>query len=84
MGCDMPCRTSCPQAAFQKKIYHKAELGLDELPGRSGVYSRPLCNHQMEMDIAKSQKIKAQKQDRPGKLIKYCRLCEFACPVGKV
>ncbi len=83
-GCDMPCRTSCPQAAFQKKIYHKAELGLDELPGRSGVYSRPLCNQQMEIDISNCENIEVKEHDRPGKLIKYCRLCEFSCPVGKV
>lgn len=83
-GCDMPCRTVCPQAAFQKKIYRKAELGLEELPGRSGVYSRQLCNGQMEIDINNSETFKAIDHNGPGKLIKYCRLCEFACPVGRV
>ena len=83
-GCDMPCRTACPQAAFQKRIYRKVELGLDALPGRRGVYSRQLCNVQMEMDINNCEKIVIEESDRPGKLIKYCRLCEFACPVGKV
>jgi epoxyqueuosine reductase len=83
-GCDMPCRTVCPQAAFQKKIYRHDELGLDELPARNGVYSRQLCNHQMEIDINNSEKFKVIGHNRPGKLIKYCRLCEFACPVGSV
>lgn len=82
--CAMPCRTACPQAAFQKKIYRKAELGIDELPGRSGVYSRHLCNLQMEIDTRSSDKIKIIEPNIPGKIIKYCRRCEFACPVGKV
>jgi epoxyqueuosine reductase len=81
-GCEMPCRTACPLAAFQKKIYHGSELGLDKLPGRSGVYSRQLCNVQMENDIGNSEKIEIREQRRLGKLIKYCRRCEFACPVG--
>jgi hypothetical protein len=38
----------------------------------------------MEMDINNCEKIEVKKHDRPGKLIKYCRLCEFTCPVGKV
>lgn len=83
-GCDMPCRTVCPQAAFQKKIYRNEELGFDELPGRSGVYDRLLCNQQMEMDIRSCEKIEVKEINRPVKLIKYCRRCEFTCPVGKV
>lgn len=82
--CDMPCRTVCPQAAFQKKIYRNEELRLDELPGRSGVYDRRLCNQQMEMDISSCEKITVKELDKPVKLVKYCRLCEFACPVGKM
>ena len=83
-GCAMPCRTVCPQAAFQKRIYREIELGLDQLPGRSGIYSRVLCNQQMEMDVYNCEKIEVKAHDRPGKLIQYCRLCEFKCPVGKV
>ena len=80
-GCDMPCRSACPQAAFSKKIYRQAELGLDELPGRSGVYDRLLCNSQMESDILNSEKNELNEQEGHGKVIKYCRECEFACPV---
>ena len=83
-GCDMPCRTACPQSAFQKKIYHGRKFGLDKLPGRNGVYNRQLCNVQMEMDIINSEKTEVIDHTTPGKIIKYCRLCEFACPVGKV
>jgi len=83
-GCDMPCRTVCPQAAFQKKLYRKAELGIEELPGGSGAYDRLLCNHQMETDIKNCETIEVNEHDRSEKLVKYCRLCEFACPVGRV
>jgi len=82
--CAMPCRAACPQAAFQEQIYHRKELGLDALPGRSGVYSRQRCNVQMQVDIRNSENIKVGGQGTAGRLVKYCRLCEFACPVGKV
>ena len=83
-GCAMPCRAVCLQGAFQKKIYREAELGLDELPGRGGVYSRQRCNVQMQADIRNIENIRVDEQNPAGKIVKYCRLCEFACPVGKV
>jgi epoxyqueuosine reductase len=83
-GCSMPCRTVCPQGAFQKKIYDASELGLNHLPGRSGVYNRLLCNHQMELDIGNGEITEADEHIGPVKIVKYCRQCEFACPVGKV
>ncbi len=82
-GCGMPCRAACPQGAFQKKIYRANEFGLKQLPGRSGVYDRMLCNYQMEKDIGNCEKIEVEARVRPTKLVKYCRRCEFACPVGK-
>ena len=82
-GCDMPCRTICPQAAFQKKVYRNDKLRLDELPGRSGVYDRLLCNGQMEVDTENCEIIAISDHPKVGKIVKYCRLCEFACPVGK-
>ena len=81
-GCHMPCRKSCPQSAFQKKIFRPSELGLDELPGRSGVYSRLLCNQQMEADMGYCEKKESKGSGLSGRLIKYCRKCEFNCPVG--
>lgn len=80
--CDMPCRTACPRAAFQNKLYHGTAFGLDELPGRSGVYSRQLCNLQLEEDIRNCEMIEVDDHTGPAKLVKYCRRCEFACPVG--
>jgi len=82
-GCDMPCQRVCPQEAFERNIYSEKQFGLPMLPARTGVYSRHLCNVQMERDDEKSEKIVVEGQDEPGKLVKYCRRCELACPVGK-
>jgi epoxyqueuosine reductase len=65
--CDMPCRQTCPQGAFQ-----------------SGSYDRSLCNEQMEHD--KENALTSNEADyvnSSGILIKYCRVCEFACPVAR-
>ena len=81
--CGMPCRSVCPQEAFERNIYSEKQFGLTMLPARTGVYSRHLCNVQMERDDENSEKIVVEGQDEPGKLVKYCRRCELACPVGK-
>jgi len=81
--CGMPCRSACPQEAFERNIYLEKQFGLNKLPARTGVYSRQLCNVQMERDGIKSEKIVVEGQDDMGKLVKYCRRCELACPVGK-
>lgn len=83
MGCDAPCRQSCPQSAFDAQVYKTEDGGPDRLPGRSGVFSRPLCSIQMEKDIAAAEEKKIEPDDKPVKVIKYCRSCEFACPVGR-
>jgi epoxyqueuosine reductase len=81
--CSMPCRRFCPQKAFQNKIYLEKQFGLPMLPGRTGVYGRHLCNMQIKRDDEKSEKIVVEGQDEPGKLVKYCRRCELACPIGE-
>jgi epoxyqueuosine reductase len=81
--CSMPCREVCPQEAFASNIYSREEFGLDRLPGRSGLYSRNLCNIQMEKDVAQCERVKDKGGNEPNRLIKYCRNCELACPVGK-
>jgi epoxyqueuosine reductase len=53
------------------------------LPGRNGCFSRATCNLQMEKDIAEAEILPAQGTDEPGRRIKYCRRCEFACIAGK-
>jgi len=65
--CDMPCRQACPQEAFQ-----------------SGTYDRSLCNEQMEHD--KENALTCKDPDyvtSSAILIKYCRVCEFVCPVAR-
>lgn len=81
--CSMPCRNVCPKKAFQKKIYSEEEFGLDRLPAKTGLYSRYLCNEQMVLDEENYQEIKIEGEDKPGRLVKYCRACELACPIGK-
>jgi epoxyqueuosine reductase len=81
--CSMPCRKACPQEAFAGQIYSEKEAGLKELPARDGVYSRDLCNIQMNLDIDNCEEIGVEGQDQPQKLVRYCRRCEFSCPIGK-
>ena len=81
--CDKPCRKICPQNAFQKKIHIENPLGVAELPARTGVYSRPLCKTQMELDRENASITQDENQDRAEKVVKCCRLCETSCPVGK-
>jgi len=81
--CDMPCRKICPQKAFQKKIHINNPLGLNKLPGRSGVYSRPLCKEQMELDRENANNTENENRAHPVRVVKCCRLCETSCPIGK-
>jgi len=65
--CDMPCMRACPQGAFQR-----------------GSYDRSLCDEQMEQD--KENGVLSNEADgvnSAGILIKYCRICEFVCPVAR-
>ena len=82
LDCDMPCRTACPVKAFDEKIYSEKEYGFQCLPGRTGVYSRPLCSQLMDKACEEYEPLAIEGQDEPGKLAKFCRACEFACPVG--
>jgi epoxyqueuosine reductase len=82
-GCDEPCRRACPQESFARKIYSTEQSGVEQLPARNGVYDRNLCNVQMELDVAQHEPIAVEGRSVPGKLVRFCRLCEFACPVGK-
>lgn len=81
--CDVRCRRACPQKAFGKVVCTREVMGMDTLPGRSGRYSRTLCNDRMEADIAASGAGSEFGDGDGRRRVKYCRACEFACPVGK-
>jgi len=78
--CKVFCRRVCPENAMDKKapIFKSIEFS-EHLPGRDGTYSRELCNVRMERAVTERSKDDYGKQPK----IKYCRKCEFACPVGK-
>jgi epoxyqueuosine reductase len=80
--CDMPCRDACPVNAFDRILYTAEEYGFAQLPGRTGVFSRPLCSHLMDKACEEYEPVAVEGQDEPGKLARFCRECEFACPVG--
>ena len=81
--CAEYCRTACPQNAFGKKIYTSKDLGQEILPGRTGVYSRKNCNLQMELNKENGREVPIPETDKNGMEVRYCRVCELACPVGK-
>lgn len=83
VDCVMPCREACPQQAFAKPVYPGQDYGVKELPGRSGVYDRSACNQQMQKDLGNFEEVIGEGRETTGSLVRYCRECELACPVGK-
>lgn len=82
--CDgMPCRRACTQGAFERQLCTPTEYRLDQLPGRDGAFSRPVCNIQMGKDMTAAETQMVEGLDAPVKVIRYCRECELACPIGK-
>ena len=79
-GCKVYCRRVCPENAMNKKVplFESTNNSLD-LPARDGAYNREICNIRMEKDVSESDKRSAGDQSS----IKYCRKCEFVCPLGK-
>lgn len=85
-SCEEFCLTNCPLNAFDNIVHQKEAIGIDNLPGRIGDYDYLKCNMQMKEDVESTDKndacinISGKEMYQP---IKYCRTCEFACPVGK-
>jgi epoxyqueuosine reductase len=78
----MPCRTSCPQNAFEELLYSPDEYnGLEELPGREGCYSLELCDRQMKIDEENEDNsgVSIPNYGVANSVIKYCRECELNC-----
>ena len=82
--CDERCKRACPQKSFREQIYTPQQFGREELPGRIGDYDRTICNIQMKVDedIAVEQNVEGIEE--PVRVVKYCRICELSCPVGKL
>lgn len=90
--CEEPCRTACPQAAFAERAHASAQAGTTDLPARDGKYARSRCMMQMTQDIMDSgaaftnDSMSITDTDvgaTSDNLIKWCRRCELACPVGR-
>jgi len=66
-GCDRRCHSSCPRGAF-----------------RSGSYERALCKIEMDQNNAEPEILGGSIMgiDEDCEAVKYCRNCEFACPVS--
>jgi epoxyqueuosine reductase len=74
------CRKVCPEKAMRNKAPSLDLIADFEcLPARDGFYDRKICNVRMEKDIHESRKTDSTKKAP----VKYCRRCEFVCPVGK-
>jgi epoxyqueuosine reductase len=67
-GCDMPCFRSCPRDAF-----------------RSGIYERDFCKEEQEQREANFEILDGSIMgiEEASEVTKYCRNCEFACPVPR-
>ncbi len=80
--CKVFCRRVCPEKAMNENVpIFKSMEFADHLPGRDGTYNRELCNIRMEKDVAESAENDPDKPEQ--NTIKYCRKCEFICPVAK-
>ena len=77
------CRKACPQKAFERQRYSAETHGQAILPGRDGTFARPTCNERMEMDNEEALIQYVDELGEETKIVKYCRRCELACPVGK-
>jgi len=66
-GCDRPCHSACPREAF-----------------RSGKYERAICKVEMDQNDADVEILDGEIMgiEEACEVIKYCRGCELACPVG--
>jgi epoxyqueuosine reductase len=78
--CQVYCRKVCPENAMHNKVssFEMTDSSI-EIPARDGIYDREACNIRMEKDIRQSKDNVSGRQAS----VKYCRKCEFVCPVGK-
>ena len=82
--CNELCRKMCPQSAFNEITFSPKTYHLSNLPGRDGTYSRPTCNIEMQKNNDDAKEQVQEGFSEPVKIVKYCRMCEWNCPVGKI
>jgi epoxyqueuosine reductase len=82
-GCGEPCRQACPRNAFGHAAHSSIEMGMVTLPGKNGWYDRETCRPETEENIENKEFIKLEGCKEPVGVIKFCRLCELSCTVGK-
>lgn len=81
--CEAPCLKVCPNGAFDRQILTPEATGEKLLPARVGDYSRDKCAEIMLANEAEAEKkLVPDIADEPVEIIKYCRNCEFSCPLG--
>jgi epoxyqueuosine reductase len=69
---------------FGPKVRLRALFTYLKLPSTGPLEFDPhLCNAQMELDVAKSERTAAEGGEKAGRVVRYCRRCELVCPVGK-
>ena len=84
-NCKEFCLKNCPVNAFNNKVRHKEIIGINKMPGRIGNYDYLKCNIQMKEDVESADKNNSLNNKTGNNIcepIKYCRTCEFTCPVG--
>ncbi len=92
LECDERCRNVCPQTAFGDDSDGALHVDGDGLPGRDGSYVRARCLVQIDSEWAAlesrpqagmtSGMDDADTAIQAQRVVKHCRRCEFACPVG--
>ena len=81
--CEAPCLKACPNQAFDKQVLTQVATGEQHLPARVGDYSRDKCAEMMlENEAQAEKKMVPEISGEPVEIIKYCRNCEFSCPLG--
>jgi len=81
--CDERCRKACPQHAFDEQAYSPETYNVVSLPGRDGKYSRPACYLEIQKNNADAKEEVPEGFSEPVKVLRFCRRCEWSCPVGK-
>ena len=67
VGCDMPCRSTCPQHAFASGSYARALCSEQMKKDEAGniIFEKSANGH------------------TPSVRVRYCRACELLCPLGR-